>query len=466
LKPSQTASAGTKAARAVAGQPPSPAAGAAAGQPPSPAAPGDPAPSRPEAAGTAGAAPAVEAINLAAIRKDFPILSRKVHGRRLVYLDSAATSHKPLVVLERQAHFYRQSNSNIHRGIHRLAEEATWLYEAVREQAARFIGAPEPRSVVFTRGTTEAINLLAYTWGDDLREGDEILLTEMEHHSNLVPWFLAAKRRGAVVRHIPVDEEGLLDLSRLGELIHARTKIVALTHVSNVLGTINPVKAIVEAARTVGARVAVDGAQSAPHLPIRVSELGCDAFAFSAHKMLGPTGVGILWVRPEILERMEPFQGGGEMIREVRLDGATWSDIPHRFEAGTPNIAGVVSFGPAMEYLERVGFDALRAHDVDLLAYTMERLTALGRIRILGPRDPQARSGSVAFTDEEIHPHDLSTVLDQCGVAIRAGHHCAQPLHRRYGIPASARASFYLYNGRDDIDALVEAILEARKYFG
>lgn len=420
--------------------------------------PGDHAPER---------AAAVETrLDVEALRHDFPILSRKMHGRRMVYLDNAATSQKPFQVLERVTHYYRQTNANIHRGIHRLAEEATALYEGTRERVAQYIHAPDPRSVVFTTGTTGAINLLAHSWGRDLKPGDEVLLTEMEHHSNLVPWFLLARDRDVRIRHIPVTEDGRLDLSALPSLLTERTKIVSFTHVSNVLGTINPVAEIAQAAHAVGARVVVDGAQSAPHLPIDVSALGCDAFAFSAHKMLGPTGLGILYVKPEILEVMEPYQGGGEMIREVRMDGATWSDIPHRFEAGTPNIAAVVAFGPALDYLERLGFDAMRRHGDEVVGYALKRLRELGGLRILGPLQAEEKCGAVAFADENVHPHDLSTVLDQMGVAIRAGHHCAQPLHRRYGLPATARASFYIYNDLDDVDALIEAIQEARKYFG
>jgi cysteine desulfurase/selenocysteine lyase len=370
------------------------------------------------------------------------------------------------VVLERLHHFYRQTNANIHRGIHRLAEEATGLYETTRQRVAAFIGADDPRGVVFTRGTTESLNLLAQSWGRELRPGDEILLTEMEHHSNLVPWFLVARERGLVIRHIPVREDGTLDLDALPRVLTDRTRIVSLTHVSNVLGTINPVREIADAAHRAGARVSVDAAQSVPHLPVSVRELGCDALAFSAHKVMGPTGVGVLWVRPELLERMEPWQGGGEMIREVRLDGASWAEIPHRFEAGTPDIAGVVAFGPALDYLERIGHDALRAHELGVMAYALERLRELGRLRILGPDEAARRSGALAFADEKIHPHDLSTVLDQQGVAIRAGHHCAQPLHQKLGLVASARASFYLYNDRDDVDALILAMNEARKFFG
>jgi cysteine desulfurase / selenocysteine lyase len=370
------------------------------------------------------------------------------------------------VVLERLNHFYRQTNANIHRGIHRLAEEATALYEETRKHTARFLGAPDPRGVIFTSGTTGALNLLASSWSHWLQPEDEILLTEMEHHSNLVPWFLAAKARGAQIRHIPVTEDGRLDFARLGELLTERTRIVSITHVSNVLGTINPIRAIADAAHVVGALVSVDAAQGVPHHAIDVQALGCDALSFSAHKVLGPTGVGVLWVKPDLLERMEPYQGGGEMIREVRMDGATWAEIPHRFEAGTPNIAGVVAIGPALDYVERLGYDAIRLHGERLTAYALDRLRALGGLRILGPLDPADRSGAIAFADADVHPHDLSTVLDQEGIAIRAGHHCAQPLHRRYGLVATARASFYIYNDRDDVDALVAAIESARRYFG
>ncbi len=405
-------------------------------------------------------------LDVASIRRDFPILQRRVHGQRLVYLDNAATTQKPLVVLERVHHFYRQTNANIHRGIHRLAEEATGLYESTRERVARFLGSRDPRGIVFTSGTTGSINLLAHSWGRWLHAGDEILVTEMEHHSNLVPWFLAAPERGAVVRYIPVTDDGRLDLTELPRLINERTRIVSLTHVSNVLGTINPIREIADAAHAVGALVSVDAAQSAPHLPLDVGLLGCDALSFSAHKVMGPTGVGVLWVRPDLLDRMEPWQGGGEMIREVRMDGATWSEIPHRFEAGTPNIAGVVAFGPALDYLERIGWGALRAHGDALMGYALESLRELGGLQILGPLEASSRCGALAFADDKVHPHDLSTILDQRGVAVRAGHHCAQPLHRRFDLVASARASFYVYNGRDDVDALISAIQEARRYFG
>ncbi len=416
--------------------------------------------------GTASADLGAQRLDVAAVRRDFPILTRKVHGNRLVYLDNAATSQKPLVVLERLNHYYRQMNANIHRGIHRLAEEATQQFEATRERVARFINAPDPRGVIFTSGTTGSLNLLAHCWGNELKPGNEILLSEMEHHSNLVPWFLTARATGAVIRHIPVTGEGKLDLAALPLLINPRTRIVSIAHVSNVLGTINPVAEIAEAAHRAGALVSVDAAQSAPHLPLDVQRLGCDAISFSAHKMLGPTGLGVLWVRPDILEKMEPYQGGGEMIREVRLDTATWAEIPHRFEAGTPNIAAVIAFGPALDYLDRIGFAALQRHDDELMRYALEKLRALGGLRILGPTQAGDRTAVIAFADPVVHPHDLSTVLDQRGIAIRAGHHCAQPLHRKLGLVASSRASFYLYNDRDDVDALSEGLVEARKYFG
>ncbi len=405
------------------------------------------------------------AIDVAAIRRDFPILERRVNGRRLVYLDNTATSQKPRVVLEAEDRYYREMNANVHRGIHTLSAEATAAYEASRERVARLIGASDPRGVVFTSGTTASINLLARSWGQSLESGDEIVVTEMEHHSNLVPWFMIAKERGAVMRHIPLTADGHLDLSVLPSLLGPRTKIVAFTQLSNVLGTVNPAAEIAAAAKKVGARVLIDAAQSAPHLLLDVRTLGADAVAFSAHKMLGPTGVGALWVRPELLETMAPYQGGGEMIREVFLDHATYADIPARFEAGTPNIAGVVAFHAAIEYLDAIGAAALHRHETELMAYALDRLRSMGGFRILGPTRAEDRVGALTFADEHIHPHDLSTVLDQAGVAIRAGHHCAQPLHRCLGLVASARASFYLYNDRDDVDALIEALADARKYF-
>ena len=400
------------------------------------------------------------------LRHDFPILSRQVHGKPLVYLDNAATTQKPRQVLDALVRYYSQSNANIHRGIHTLAEEATAAYEAVREQTARFIGAPGPASIVFTRNATEAINLFANAWGRArLQPGDRMLLTEMEHHSNLVPWQLLAKATGAALDFVPVTDEGRLDLSRLDALLTPQTRLVALTHMSNVLGTINPVERVIEAARRRQAVVLIDGAQSVPHLAVDVTALGCDALAFSAHKMLGPTGVGVLYAREELLEAMDPFLGGGEMIADVQLTSATWNEVPWKFEAGTPNIADVIAFGEALAYLERVGLRAIRAHEQELTGYALERLRAIDGATLYGPPAVDERGGVVAFNLAGLHPHDVGTVLDAEGVAIRAGHHCAKPLMRRMGVAATARASFYLYNTREEVDRLADAVEAARAFF-
>ena len=406
-------------------------------------------------------------IDVPRVRRDFPILKRLVHGKRLVYLDNAATTQKPKSVIEALSGYYEHYNANVHRGIHTLAEEATAAYEATRGKVAQLLGGTSPHQVVFTRGATESLNLLAFGWGEKfIREGDEILLTEMEHHANLVPWIMLAKRKGAVLRHIPLTPEGQLDLSTLDDLLTPRTKIVSLTQQSNVLGTINPVAEIAERAHKVGAVVAVDGAQSVPHLPLSVEQMGIDFLAFSAHKMLGPTGVGVLWGKVDHLEAMEPTQGGGEMIREVSFDSASWNNVPWKFEAGTPNIADVVAFSAAIEYLLEIGLDKIRRHDKELLGYAMEQLRGLGNVTLYGPPSPEQRSGVLAFNDHAIHPHDLSTILDHHGVAIRAGHHCAQPLMKVLGVSATSRASFYIYNDRDDVDVFIDAIRQARKYFG
>lgn len=396
----------------------------------------------------------------------FPILSRTVHGTRLVYLDNAATTQKPDTVLAALSGYYETVNANVHRGVHTLAEEATAAFEETRRRVARFVGAPDPRGVVMTRNATEALNLVARSWGARLSVGDEVLLTEMEHHSNLVPWIMLARERGVALRHVPIDENGRLDMRVFAQLLSPRTRIVSVTAMSNVLGTINPVAAIAEAARRVGAVVVVDGAQSVPHEKVDFAALGCDFLAFSAHKMYGPTGLGFLVGRPELLEMMQPLYGGGEMIREVRLDYASWNDIPHKFEAGTPNIADAVAFPAALDLLEGLGMEAVRRHEVALTGYALERLSSLGGLTIHGPLDPEERGGLVSFADPDIHPHDLATILDTHGVAVRAGHHCAQPLMRRLGVPATARASFGIYNDRDDIDALIEALRDARRYFG
>jgi cysteine desulfurase/selenocysteine lyase len=407
--------------------------------------------------------PALDARALAA---RFPILSRTVNGHRLVYLDNAATTQKPDTVIAALAHYYTHTNANVHRGVHTLAEEATAAYEGCRERVARFVNAPDPRGVVILRNATEAINLVARSWGATLTPGDEVLLTAMEHHSNLVPWIMLARERGIVLRHVPITDGGELDMAAFAALLSPRTKIVSLTAMSNVLGTITPVAEIAAAAHRAGAVVLVDGAQSVPHMPVDFAALGVDFLAFSAHKAYGPTGVGFLVGKLELLDAMEPVLGGGEMIREVRLDFASWNDVPHRFEAGTPNIADAAAFPAALDLLEEVGMVAVRAHEVELVGYALERLTSLGWLDIHGPSDPERRSGLVSFYDRDIHPHDLAQILDTRGIAVRAGHHCAQPLMRRLGVPATARASFGLYTGRDDVDALVDGLVAARKYFG
>ncbi|HEX2057437.1 MAG TPA: cysteine desulfurase [Actinomycetota bacterium] len=400
------------------------------------------------------------------VRKDFPIFETLAHGKPLVYLDSAATSHKPRQVIDRVVRFYETENANVHRGIYELGEKATAAYEGAREAAARFIAARSTRSIVFTRGTTEAINLVRYTWArGNVREGDEILVTDMEHHSNLIPWQLHCQETGAVLRHLPIDGDGRLRVDLLGEYVTERTKLVALGLMSNVLGTINPVREIADAAHAAGARILVDAAQAAPHLSFDVNELDADFLAYSAHKMCGPTGAGVLYAREDLLEAMPPFHGGGEMIREVWADRATYAEIPHKFEAGTPNVAQVVGMGAAIEYLEELGMDAVRAHEIELTAYALGRLREAGAT-IYGPPDAHDRGGVVAFNIPEVHPHDLATIVDQEGVCIRAGHHCAQPLMRCLGVPATARASFYVYNTRDDVEALIAALEKAKGWFG
>jgi cysteine desulfurase/selenocysteine lyase len=401
------------------------------------------------------------------VRSDFPILHRTVHGRPLVYLDSAASSQKPAQVIEALASFYRQSNANIHRGLHALSEEATLAYEGTRQRVARFLGARDVRSIVFTRNATEAINLVAQAWGrKNLREGDEVLLTQMEHHANLVPWQRVAQERGARLRHIPVTPDGRLDLSDLDRVLTPRTKMVAVSAMSNALGTINPVGEILAAARRQGALTLLDGAQLVPHAPVDVNALDCDFMAFSAHKMLGPTGVGVLYGRVEVLERMDPFLGGGEMILEVWDDRATYNEVPHRFEAGTPAIAEVAAFATAIAYLERLGMENVREHERRLVTYAMARFAEQDDIEVYGPRDPELRGGVLSFNFKEVHAHDVGTILDQEGIAIRAGHHCAQPLMRRYGISGTCRASFYVYTTESEIDALVAGLGKVREVFG
>ena len=399
------------------------------------------------------------------IRRDFPILDRRIGDRRLVYLDNAATSQKPRQVIQALTGYYERHNANIHRGVHRLAEEATAAYEEARQKVACFIGAPDTRALIFTRGTTESINLVAHAWGRKfLREGDEVVLTEAEHHSNLVPWQLAAQATGAKLRFIPIQDDGTLDLEEAERLIGPKTGLVGCIHASNVVATINPVEKLAELAHENHALMLVDGAQSAPHLPVDVEALGCDFFACSGHKMLGPTGVGVLWGRPEILEEMDPFMGGGEMIREVHLDHSTWNDLPYKFEAGTMNIAQAVGLGAAVDYLDELGMENVREHERWLGEYAHRRLSEIEGITVYGPE--KDRTGLVSFSLPDVHPHDLSQLLDEEGVAIRSGHHCAQPLMRRLGVAATARASFYLYNTDEEVDTLVEALVDAREFFG
>jgi len=401
------------------------------------------------------------------VRQDFPILRQQVNGRRLVYLDNAATTQKPRQVIEALVRYYETSNANIHRGIHTLATRATEQYEDARRKVARFIGARGPEEVVFTRNATEAINLVARAWGDEhVGEGDEIVLTLMEHHSNIVPWQLLARRTGATLRYAGITDDGRLDLDELRRLIGPRTKLVAVTHMSNVLGTINPVADIAEMAHAAGALVLVDGAQSVPHLPVDVQALGADFLAFSAHKMLGPTGVGVLWARAELLEAMPPFLGGGDMIAVVRPESSTWAELPHKFEAGTPNIADVIAFGAAIDYLAGIGMANVRRHEEELTELALEQLRRVPGLRVFGPVAASERGGVVSFSMQAAHPHDVATIADGYGVAIRAGHHCAQLLMRALGVPATSRASFSIYNDADDIEALVEALEGVNRVFG
>ncbi|MYA21048.1 MAG: cysteine desulfurase [Chloroflexi bacterium] len=407
------------------------------------------------------------AFDIERIRRDFPVLKREVNGRPLVYLDNAATSHRPIQVMAEITRFYRDMNSNIHRGVHTLSVEATERFEAVRERMRAFIGASEPAEIIFTRNTTESINLVAHSWGRTFLEaGDEVLISEIEHHSNIVPWQMLRDERGIALCHIPMLPDGTLDLDEARRLIGPRTKLLAITLMSNALGTIVPVAELAALARAQGARVLVDAAQAAPHLPIDVEELGADFLACSAHKMLGPTGVGVLWGRRELLEEMPPFLGGGDMIASVSLEQATWNELPHKFEAGTPNIAGVIGFGVALDYLETIGMEAIRNHERDLTEYALGRLIDVPGVTLYGPLDPDLRGGVVSFGLEGVHPHDIGQVLDGAGVAIRAGHHCAQPVMRKLDVAATARASFYLYNTREEVDVLEAAVRETADFFG
>ena len=421
----------------------------------------------PASAGTAAAAPSAArpAFDPRAIRRQFPIF-RVERARPLSYLDSAATSQKPDAVLAAMDHYYSNYNANIHRGIYRIAEQATAAYEDARRRVAKLVHAASPREIVFTRNSTEALNLVAHSWGRSrLSAGDAIVLTEMEHHSNLVPWQLLAAERSIELRFIPVTGGGELDLEALPRLLaDGRVKLLSVVHISNVLGTVNPIAEIARQARAAGAKLVVDASQSVPHCPVDAQALGCDFMAFTSHKMLGPTGIGALWARRELLETMPPFLGGGEMIREVKLTESKWNELPWKFEAGTMAIAEAVGLGAAVRYLEGLGMEQVFAHDRELAAYAIEQLSAIPDVRVLGPAIDK-RAGVVAFTVGDIHPHDVATVLDDEGVCVRAGHHCAMPLHHKLGIPASARASFHAYSVREDVDAMVKGIERARKLF-
>jgi cysteine desulfurase/selenocysteine lyase len=391
-------------------------------------------------------------------RGDFPILERVVNGRPLVYLDSAASSQRPRTVIEAMTRYYERNHANVHRSIHTLGEEATELYELARDRVQRFIGAASREEVVFTRGTTDGLGLMAETIGRTLRAGDEIVVTELEHHSNLVPWQLVARDRGAVLKAVPVRADGTLDLGAYDRLLTPRTKVVAFAHVSNVLGTINPVLDMVRRARKVGAITVVDGAQAAPHLRLDMSVLECDFYVFSGHKMLGPTGIGVLYGRREILDRLEPGRGGSEMIKEVWIDHAQWNDLPWRFEPGTPPIAEAVGFTAAIEYLEKLGMERIAEHEASLAARAQNGLAALPGVRVFGPPAAEPRGAVVAFTVDGLHPHDVAALLDAEGIAVRAGHHCAMPLMRCLGVVGTSRASFSVFNSPDEVDLLVDTV--------
>jgi cysteine desulfurase/selenocysteine lyase len=404
-------------------------------------------------------------LDVARVRKDFPVLQREVHGKPLVYLDNAATSQKPRQVIDALVRYYEEYNSNIHRAVHALGEEATAAYEEAREKTRRFVNAAGTESIVFTRNTTESINLVAYTWGrEHIGEGDEIVLTQMEHHSNLVPWLRLAEEKGAKVRYVTLTPDFKLDLD-FDRLFTPRTKMMAMPHVSNSLGTINPVEDVAAAARREGVMLLIDGAQGAPHLPVDVQAIGCDFYAFSSHKMLGPTGIGVLYGRPELLEAMPPFLGGGEMIRKVTFEGATWNDLPWKFEAGTPNIADAIAFGAALDYLTDLGMENVREHEIEITEYALRRMRQQEDVTLYGPPDANDRGGVVSFNLNGVHAHDVGTVVDQHGVAIRSGHHCTQPLWRSLGETGSARASFYVYNTLEEVDTLIESIEATREFF-
>ncbi len=398
------------------------------------------------------------------VRKDFPVLHQSVNGHPLVYLDNGATSQKPRAVIDAVSHYYETYNANIHRGVHFLSENATREYEASRDTAQRFINAADRREIIYVRGTTEGINLVAQAYGRPrLKAGDEIVLSTMEHHSNIVPWQMLCQQTGAKLKVVPVTDEGELDFEAYLGLLGAKTRVVAIVHLSNSLGTINPVKEIVKAAREHGAVTLLDGAQAVPHIPVDVQDLGCDFYAFSGHKVFGPTGIGVLYGRMELLDSMQPYQGGGDMIRTVSFEHTTYNDLPHKFEAGTPNIVGAIGLATALDYVSNLGIDAIAAHEDDVVAYATEKVAEIPGIRLIGTA-PE-RSGIISFLMEGVHSHDIGTVLDSQGVAIRAGHHCTMPLMKRFGVAATSRASFALYNTKEEADTLVNAIWKVKEMF-
>ena len=406
--------------------------------------------------------------DLARIRRDFPILKREVApGVPLIYLDNAATSQKPVQVIAEQTRYYRDHNANIHRGVHTLSVESTELYEAARAKVARFINAPRTEEVIFTRNTTESINLVAHAWARKfLAAGDEVVISEIEHHSNIVPWQMLRDERGIVLRYIPMLPDGTLDLEVARKIIGPRTKLLAITAMSNALGSIVPLEVLVPLAKAHGATVLVDGAQSVPHMPVDVQALDIDFLAFSSHKMLGPTGIGILWGKMALLEAMDPFMGGGDMILTVSMDRSTWADVPAKFEAGTPNVADAIAFGAAIDYLDALGMDAVRAHEREVTDYALRRLSDVPGVSIFGPMDADLRGGVISFELEDVHPHDIGQVLDTYGIAIRTGHHCAQPVMSALNVPATARASFYIYNTTEEVEQLASALQAVSKFFG
>jgi len=408
------------------------------------------------------------AISTEKIREDFPILKRKVRNDKpLVYLDNAATTQKPIQVINAISDYYTNHNSNIHRAVHALAEEATEAYETTRSKVAQFLNIKDTQEIIFVRGTTEAINLVAYAWGrQNVQQGDIVVTTEYEHHSNIVPWQLLTQEKGAKLEYIGMDDDGKLILDQLDTyLATGKVKLVAVSHMSNVLGTITDIDDVVKRCKKAGVRVLVDGAQSVPHMKVDVSAMGCDFFAFSAHKMLGPTGVGILWAKKEILESMAPFHGGGDMIREVHKYETTWNDLPYKFEAGTPNIADVIGFSAALDYLNNLGMDFVRQHEIELTKYALEKLSQIKGMKLYGTSDMSKRGGVISFNFADIHPHDLATIIDEDGIAIRSGHHCAQVLMERLDVAATSRASFYIYNTKEEVDVLVNSLHRAARLF-